>query len=364
MRFPPLLNTVTVIFFILFSCPLFSQTKCVVCHQDSCKGFIYNEQGLEEKISFLNFEAVFFGESHTTDFEPVFKLHFIKHLNRLMGVRNVFMETGISAAYFFNRYLETGDSTFLSNNRGIYKWGKYKIFWEQLYLFNKTLPDSLRIRIHALDFERKEALSLLYGLRKGAIPRSLKSAFDLIEEMKNDASLTWTDKAYKSGLSRICKEMLANPLEVKDVYKENAEIIFSVLNNKTPVTYKAGPRNKYWAQRIQETTSAYGIKRFICFAGKAHLSYDNPGSVLRILKQTPFSENRILLINSLYHHFKSMGYMGEAPKIFEYEYGTEETYKKHMEENCRAIVIPVRAIQKKNIRNKADYILFAKEIAD
>lgn len=89
------------------------------------------------------------------------------------------MEVGQAAAYFFNLYLRTGDSTVLTGLTMPYNSKGYKVFWRKLYLYNKNQPENFKLRIHGVDFERTELLTLLIRLQVPSveIPKYLQATF-------------------------------------------------------------------------------------------------------------------------------------------------------------------------------------------
>ena len=98
----------------------------------------YHEAAIDSILHLANYQAYFFGESHNTGFEPEFKFHFIRHLNKNYGVRHIFMEIGTATAIFFNEYLQSGDTSLLYNNQLLYLWGAYKTFWQKLFEYNDS----------------------------------------------------------------------------------------------------------------------------------------------------------------------------------------------------------------------------------
>ena len=97
-----------------------------------------NELTFATDIDFSRYNAFFLGEFHGVYGVSEVKLAFIKHLNRNYGITDVFMEISISAAWLYNRYLATGDTTFFTAPVLPYGLKKpNKDFWKELYEYNK-----------------------------------------------------------------------------------------------------------------------------------------------------------------------------------------------------------------------------------
>jgi hypothetical protein len=350
--------------FLFLSPALSGQTNCAIGYIQGSNKIHYDGKEVEKIIDLSKYNAIFYGEGHIKDFEPEFKLNFIKHLNQRFEIRDVFMEIGYSAAYYFNSYLKTGDTTILNRNRLAYNSKSYRSFWYNLYLFNKSQPEKLKIIIHGVDFERTEVLTLLDELRKRdvPVPEYLKTTFNDITRLSKDTSLFAFTKTFSKEIEKIRTAFYKNQNDFKEIYGENFKIILAAINNKTPVTTKVKPRNKVWYKNINEIILENHIQKFVAFFGKAHTSYDNPTSLTVTLKDNKHFKSSILNILGVYHNFLSYGYMGDTPKIFDYEPHQKSIYEKYANINCRATLFSADKVDDFKIKKKADYVLFAKDI--
>src|SRR5689334_13350644 len=84
-------------------CCISQETGCFI--ETANRGF-----ELDPKIDFSHYKGFFIGEAHV-DGRQGMKLAFLKYLNKQFGITDVFMEFGYSAAFLYNQYLATGDST-------------------------------------------------------------------------------------------------------------------------------------------------------------------------------------------------------------------------------------------------------------
>lgn len=190
----------TSVCFILLCTKLSAQAVCEFGSNPADGAFAYNRDALDNLLQLQNYSAVIYGEQHNDCFEPVFKINFLTHLNEQYGYRDVFVETGYATAWLFNRYLESGDTSYLfpfpTHRRFIlgYMWGSYlNAFWKPLYVFNQSLPSDRRMRFHGADFERKESFSVLLMLlpKEKLIPLSLEPVFTALRTYISDT--TWRD---------------------------------------------------------------------------------------------------------------------------------------------------------------------------
>lgn len=324
---------------------------------------MYNQKVIEDIIEPSKYDAFFLGESHTIDFEPEFKYNFIKHLNSKYAVRDVFMEIGYSAAYFFNQYLQTGDTSILKENRLPYLWGHYKSFWRNLYEYNNSLPDSLKLIIHGIDFERIEIFKLLEKTKQknSIIPDYLQQTFSDIQKLNKNNELFLNDKEFKKQLSKLKLTFLQYENDFKILYKDNFNVVHNALGNETPRTIKVNPRNKFWLGNIKDIIVQQKIKKFIGFFGGAHTRYNNTSSLTVALKSCDFFKGEILNIATVYNHFISTG---GPNQIIEYGYKEKELFEKYYDIKCRAVIVKSSNIPKTTFKTESDFVIFAREIID
>ena len=353
------------IFILLFyySSTVFGQSNCAVGFVENSNQILYNQKVIEDIIEPSKYDAFFLGESHTIDFEPEFKYNFIKHLNSKYAVRDIFMEIGYSAAFFFNQYLQTGDTSILKENRLPYLWGHYKSFWRNLYEYNNSLPDSLKLIIHGIDFERNEIFKLLEKAKQknSIIPDYLQQTFIDIQKLSENKELFFTDKEFIKQLSKLKLTFLKYEDDFKILYKDNFNVVYAAMTNKVPTVPAVNPRNKVWFENIKQIIVQNNIKKFIGFFGKAHTRYNNPTSLTVALNNCDFLKGKILNIATIYSHFISTG---GANRIVEYDPKEKEVFDKFYDKTCRAVFVKSSNIPKTTFKTESDFVIFAKEIID
>lgn len=348
---------------MLYSSVTFGQTNCAIGFIQNSNKIYYNQKEIDSIIEPYKYDAFFLGESHTIDFEPDFKYNFIKHLNSKYAVRHIFMEIGYSAAYFFNQFLQTGDTTILKENRLPYLWGHYKTFWRDLYEYNKMLPDTLKLLIHGIDFERNEIFKLLEKTKSSnsIIPVYLRPTFLNIQNLSLNKDLFFSDKEFKNELSKLKMTFLNYEDDFKIIFKNNFNVVKNALTNEVPTKTTVNPRNKIWLENIKEIITQNNITKFIGFFGGAHTRYNSSTSLTVTLSNSNFFKGKILNIATIYNHFISTG---GANQIVEYGYKEKEIFDKFYNKSCRAVIIKSSNIPKTTFKTESDFVIFAKEIIE
>ncbi|MEN2259572.1 hypothetical protein AAIB48_19390 [Paraclostridium benzoelyticum] len=140
------------------------------------------------KNDFKNKKIIFTGEYHAFQKDDLFRMKLIKYLQEEIGLNYYLVEMGYSSAYFFNKYLESGDEEILkkvfSNLKGTQAFNKDDYnFFKDLYEFNKTLIEEDKIKIVGIDIEHNMGSSYDYikdiikdeTLKRDALEKTLES---------------------------------------------------------------------------------------------------------------------------------------------------------------------------------------------
>lgn len=112
-------------------------------------------------------QIIFTGEYHALQKDDLFRMKLINYLQEEIGLNYYLAEMGYSSAYFFNKYLESGDEEILkkvfSNLKGTQGFNKDDYnFFKDLYEFNKTLIEKDKIKIVGIDIEHNMGSSYDY----------------------------------------------------------------------------------------------------------------------------------------------------------------------------------------------------------
>ncbi|WP_236978398.1 TlpA family protein disulfide reductase [Membranihabitans maritimus] len=105
------------------------------------------------------------GENHSSEVAPVLFPQMVENFHRESGVNDILIEFGPSEAYFYNKFLETGNDHYLryTINAGYYK--SWEIAWKRVYEFHQRTGKALRVI--GFDFDRGRTLAYsLYNVFK------------------------------------------------------------------------------------------------------------------------------------------------------------------------------------------------------
>jgi hypothetical protein len=273
-------------------------------------------------------------------------------------VRDIFMEVGVAAAYFFNRYLETGDSTHIDIRKMPYNWRIYGNFWKNLHAYNQTLPAGQRLKIHGIDFERGEVFKLLHRLRPSqAAPAGLIEFFDKIESLDGNDSLIFTDDKFSFEILILRKAFAEYHDLLKVYYGAQFAVIQSAVENATPATQTVKPRNEAWVKSFRDIIRKNSIEKLIGFFGKGHTIFSHETSPANELKKGRYFKGEVVSIRAIYSNYE---YLGRPGEISTYMTPKEKKwFEAFYDPRCRATIVSGDAISKEFVRAYADYAVFA-----
>ncbi len=131
-----------------------------------------NDDEYDEYLFFrkqLNKNMVYFiKDKPDSESKASFYIDYIKYLNKETGIKYILDEVGFSAGQIINFYLQTGDESFLNqvfesaddlDTFSLYR----KSYYNKLYEYNITLPETERINLYGIDTETPERNhSMLY----------------------------------------------------------------------------------------------------------------------------------------------------------------------------------------------------------
>ena len=126
-----------------------------------------NHSSKSDIIDTDKYELFVSGEAHATQKNYDVQMNIIKNLSKNSDLKYIIAEDSMANALLINNYLQTGEianldiifknlqGTFGSNNEG------YK-FLQDLYEFNKTLPDDKKLTYLGMDIEHQTKLAIDY----------------------------------------------------------------------------------------------------------------------------------------------------------------------------------------------------------
>ncbi len=254
----------------------------------------------QEKISNRSYFKKFFksentknllvvGENHSSSVGSDIYPSLVKYLHRKTDMNTLLIEFGPSEAYFYTKYLKTGDEKNL--NYTIYA-GSYKGWreaWREIYKYNKTLRKPLKVI--GIDFERTRTFA--YALITIFKPYNSRPPFldTLIKEIRTDEFY----KTYTTGYptkkdiewTKNTKELLNKNLSALKLFlnAEDMETVSEILNNNA-VNYADG-REEALAENTKRIIENSKEEEFLLLIGRNHAFlnpiYDNKKMLVKLL---------------------------------------------------------------------------------
>jgi len=357
-------------FLIIFIVSVSSYAQQTGCF----KPIANNEIELETNIDFSDYNAFFLGEFHGVYGISEIKLALIKYLNQHYGITDLFMEMSYSAAFLYNAYLITGDTSLLINPTLIYYMKKpNEDFWEKLYEYNKGLQHKITIR--GSDFERIEFLKVLKMLAPTGRekPSEIFSVLNYIDTISvPDLARVHTDNSYaqNSIYESIRDSMEQNRELYKAYYGANYKTVADIMFNEN--TYrKFDSRNKAMYHNIIKQINENGIQKFITFNGLNHgdMSYVGWNSLCHRLAKTPAFKNKLADIAMI---CKNCYDWQLQPELQNATYRAPATYRKdttlinniydqYNNKNCKYTLIPTDGVNNSKVKKFSNFILLMKD---
>ncbi len=346
---------------MLFSLVVVAQEAICLPAATFPNGIEYDTGQVSAFLHIGHYKAIFYSEQHNNTFDPELKYNLIRHLNTNYGFKDVFMEVGISAAWRFNQYLKSGDTSWLYSSRLALTAGGYGNFWRDLYAYNLQLPDSSKIIIHGVDFERTDLFSTLDLLQQDEdIPAALMPVHDTIKTHITDKPLIIyavkhkkvvllkDEEPFNQTMQYVRTAFAANDAAARVYFGENYQLAKEMLDNPGRAMLYPKPRNKTIAQLMDRDIERDGIHKFIAFFGSSHTDYTITSSITNaVAGMDGFGRNAILNIREIVYDMQAPG--GFALKA-------KEPFAKWIfKPGCKATIIPAAAIRP--YKHKADFII-------
>lgn len=323
-------------------------------------GIDFRADELNNYLHLDKYKVIFFGEQHNTVFDPEIKYHLITDLNRRTGLRHVFFEMSVSNAWRFNKYLQTGDTSYLKSFSSSFATSRYGNFWKKLHEYNELLPDSSGIVVHGVDFESTSVFRTLKELSPsgGEIPASLQPLMDTIDAHFSDPPLRMWDlvdnkftlydnTGFTKTLRYIQQQLIANNADVQKYFSSNYDVVQTIAMNDAPVEVAPKRRNKVMYAAIERAVQAQHIDRFIGFFGAMHTSYTEGSSLsnaVRRLKNIEASD--IINITEFAYNLKSTNTAFRDKNFAEIV---------QLNGSCKATVLPASSVP--GYKKRTDFVM-------
>lgn len=246
--------------------------------------------------SFFNQEGqnlLLLGENHASSVASTIYPDLIKSFNKKAGLKTLMIEFGPAEAYFYNKYLATGDESLLGYTiyGGFYS--DWKEAWKEIYDYNQTLEQPLEIV--GVDFDRTRTFgytlySILQPYQKEGLTASIDSLLNVIKSDKFFKKYT-IDQPSEDGKSfvRNTKKLLEQEMLefTAKVSKKDLKVIFQLIDNK--VTGFGGTREEDITENIVNHIKSSDQKNFLMLVGRDHTYiqpiYDDRTRLAKLLKR-------------------------------------------------------------------------------
>ncbi len=343
-----------------------------LCQAQETGCFKLNPQSdlqLETTHDFSRYNAFFVGEFHGIKGVPEVKLALIKYLNQTQGITDVFMEIGTSAAWLYNSYLETGDTSFISKPMLPYAQQQYyRDFWKALYSFDSGI--SKKLRIHGIDFERIEFIKVLRLLKpmEKTVSWAIKNTISFIDtvSLQNSPALYSEDFSEQNEIyEKVRTEMQANRQEFEYYYAEDFSVVAKMMFNENTYRNYDNRNRAMYHNLIAEMTSE-GIKKFVLFAGMNHGNKNGLLTLSNRLKKNKVLRNHFaemdMLCKDCYEGHLHFDYKG--PNSFDKLILMPAIYDKYFNLACKYTMIATDTIEDSKVQHYSDYLILMKDQPD
>lgn len=263
---------------------------------------ISNTANGQEKLKNINYFKNFFkadakknllivGENHASAVGSDIYPTLIKYLHRKTDLNTLLIEFGPAEAYFYTKYLKTGNEKHLNYTIYAGSYQGWRDAWREIYKYNKSLKKHLEIK--GIDFDRTRTFA--YALV--SMFQSYKNRPAFVDTLLNEIR---TDNFYKTyTIGYPTKKDIEWATNTKQILTTNAntlknfltaddmELIDEVLKNKA-VNYAEG-REEALAVNTQRIIEDSPEKDFLLLIGRNHAYlnpiYDNKKMLAKLLIQ-------------------------------------------------------------------------------
>lgn len=237
---------------------------------------------LQEKLSPYRVVLQAEGGSHFLSFYHALPLLWIKFLHERFSMTNFFLEGGHTADILLNKYLATGDTSYI--------FVQDKVFWKSLYNYNATLPTGTQLRFFGIDFESERIYikGLKTLLPAGEPPEKIRLAINLIKNA--DTALVNCDDIVRMN-KQLKKALEANPVLFKEYFGDKYRDFENVVMNEGSCKDKYKNRNDHMASAFLAANKYLDNHMYYGELGQAHTVLTNKNTA-SIINSDPGFENK------------------------------------------------------------------------
>ena len=339
------------------------------------QGHAYGQENISNQQYFDSFydqdgkNLLLLGENHSSSVASVIYPELVKSLNKKTALRTLFIEFEPSEAYFYSRYLSSGDEKFLAYTiyGGFYT--GWKEAWEKILAYNQTLEQPLKIV--GIDFDRTRTFGYcLYNIfkpyREAGIPKSIDSLLNVIKDEKFFKTYTIDHPSDEGKLFvKNTKILLENNIEsIQEIIsKEDMKVVQQLLKNEA-IGF-GGTREKDIKKNIVNHLNYSNDKNFLLLAGRDH-AYIKPlyGQNVRLAKLLKAEKSINTLTGVILHENSKQWNQNYKETINLFEVKDKTPWNHFQKSIYKQIISEFSLIELKDELNElsvyTDYILVAK----
>ncbi|UMB53617.1 hypothetical protein MKD41_14935 [Lutibacter sp. A64] len=218
---------------------------------------------------------IILGENHASAVAASIFPTIVKYLNRTNDLNKLIIECGPSEAFFYNKFLNTGNEKHLNYTIFCGSYQPWLEAWRTIYNYNKRLKKTLTVI--GVDFDRARTMgyaliSVFYKYKNP--PTFISSLMDEIKtnEFYNTYTSGYPTKKDLEWMSKVKKTLKSNKLILKQLLKtEDYNLIQQIIKNKT-LNYN-NEREQALADNTKRIIKNTNAKNFLILMGRSHAYY-------------------------------------------------------------------------------------------
>ena len=244
-------------------------------------------QILKQKIGNYKLVLQAEGGSHYLHFYGQLQFLWLQFLSKNFGLTHFFGESGHSSDMLLNKYLDTGDTSYI--------FVADKTFWRSLYHFNSSLPSDKQLRYFGIDFESRrtyiKGLKLILPALES--PPNIKPFIDLIK----NADDTISDCDYIINInSNLRKAFIHNANTFSEYLREYYSDFEKIVLNKGNCKDVYKDRNNNMATNFLSFDKDFKNNMYYGELGEAHTVLLNKNTASIINGYSDFKD-KVCVIN-------------------------------------------------------------------
>jgi hypothetical protein len=207
----------------------------------------------------------FAGELHGVAVNPKLQFTLLRYLYDRANVRHLVIEYGPADAWLYQRYLDTGDETFLAGT-WMYRWEEYVEFLRELRAFNASVEE--KVDLVGVDFDSDLSVAkVLLALRPDSVdpPASLQPVLDSAKAVTERKRTNYTAAVF---ITQFKANFHAHEQEYLDYFGENFHQVWLMGENRSGFA-QFRERDNQMARNFT-LTDPDTARGYLCLFGQMH----------------------------------------------------------------------------------------------